>query len=171
MKRTIIWIPLLFAMTAVLVRAQDSKETEPKLDLTQRYLLLATSKTSTMQNELNQAAAAGYRVLVASRTGGGELGVLLEKLAEPPELYEYLLLATQRTKTMQKELDLLFAFYYAPEDFAAAVEAISGGAIDWKLWVTGKVGIDGVAEAFEALSAPNDHVKILVEPWGEGRLE
>ena len=71
---------------------------------------------------------------------------------------------------MQKELDLLFAFYYAPEDFMAAVQAIVDDAIDWKLWVTGKVGIDGVAEAFEVLSAPNDHVKILVEPWGHGRL-
>jgi 2-desacetyl-2-hydroxyethyl bacteriochlorophyllide A dehydrogenase len=71
---------------------------------------------------------------------------------------------------MQKELDLLFAFYYAPDDFMTAVQAIADGAIDWKLWVTAKVGIDGVAEAFEALSSPNDHVKILVEPWGNGRL-
>lgn len=71
---------------------------------------------------------------------------------------------------MQKELDLRFAFYYAPEDFDAAVAAIADGVLDWKLWVTGKVGIDGVAEAFDVLSAPNDHVKVLVEPWRDGGL-
>ncbi len=31
-----------------------------ELDLTQRFLLLATKKTSTMQQELNEASAAGY---------------------------------------------------------------------------------------------------------------
>lgn len=72
---------------------------------------------------------------------------------------------------MQKELDLKFAFYYAPEDFMAAVETIAAGGLDASLWVTGKVGIDGVSEAFEVLSAPNEHVKVLVEPWREGGLE
>ena len=31
--------------------------------------------------------------------------------------------------------------------------------------VTGKVGIDGVAQAFEDLASPERHAKILVEPW------
>ena len=31
--------------------------------------------------------------------------------------------------------------------------------------ITGKVGVEGVANAFEALSDPERHAKILVEPW------
>ena len=75
-----------------------------------------------MQEELNQAAAAGYRVLVGSRTGFGELGLLLEKVAQPPELYEYLLLATQKTSTMQKELDEA-----AAQGFRILPQAMMGG--------------------------------------------
>lgn len=78
---------------------------EPKLDLTQRFLLLATQKTSTMQKELDEAAAAGYRILVGSPTSGTEMALILEKVATPPNTYKYLLLATTRTSTMQKELD------------------------------------------------------------------
>src|SRR6185295_19868976 len=62
--------------------------TQP-MDLSQRYLLLATTRTSTMQKELNEAAAAGYRVLGGAHQtgdeGDGELMVLLEKVAQPPE--------------------------------------------------------------------------------------
>jgi hypothetical protein len=31
--------------------------------------------------------------------------------------------------------------------------------------ITGKVGIDGVAQAFADLGNPEQHTKILVEPW------
>jgi hypothetical protein len=76
-----------------------------ELDLTQHYLLLATRKTSTMEKELNQAAAAGYRIVAGSRTSGTEMALLLESVATPPDVYEYQLLATTKTTTMQKELD------------------------------------------------------------------
>ena len=36
---------------------------------------------------------------------------------------------------------------------------------------TGTVGYDGVAEAFDTLLRPNDHVGILVEPRRSGALE
>jgi hypothetical protein len=39
--------------------SQEAKAGEPKLDLTQRYLLLATMSTSTLQKELRKVAAAG----------------------------------------------------------------------------------------------------------------
>ncbi len=77
----------------------------PALDTSQRFLLLATKKTKTMQKELNEAASAGYRILVGSPTSGTEMALVLEKVAEPPDIYEYSLLATTRTSTMQKELD------------------------------------------------------------------
>ncbi len=83
-----------------LALAEDSK-----LDLTQRFLLLATRKTSTMQKELAAAAAAGYRILAGSRTSSTEVALILEKVAAPPDVFDYYLLATTRTSTMEKELN------------------------------------------------------------------
>lgn len=75
-----------------------------KLDLTLPYLLLATKKTKTMQKELNKAAEAGYRIVVGSPTSGEEIMVILEKMPESSGYFEYFLLATTRTGTMQKEM-------------------------------------------------------------------
>jgi hypothetical protein len=71
----------------------------------QRYKLLATTKTSTMEKELNEAAAQGYRILVGSPTSGKEMAIFLERAASPNDPYKYRLLATTRTGTMQKELN------------------------------------------------------------------
>ncbi len=51
------------AVLAIEVAAAD-------LDTSQRFLLLATKKTKTMQKELDEAAAAGYRILGGSRRVG-----------------------------------------------------------------------------------------------------
>jgi threonine dehydrogenase-like Zn-dependent dehydrogenase len=69
-----------------------------------------------------------------------------------------------------KELQLQFALGYTPEEFAGTLRAIAEGEIDTAPLVTGKVGVDGVADAFEALASPDHHAKILVEPWREGGL-
>src|SRR6266545_7465947 len=66
----------------------------------QRYKLLATTKTSTMEEELNEAAAQGYRILVGSPTSGKEMAIFLERGASPNDPYKYRLLATTRTGTM-----------------------------------------------------------------------
>ena len=66
-----------------------------------RYLLLATTRTSTMEQEVNEAAAKGYRVVAASRTEGSEVIVVLEQARGD---YRYRLLATTRTGTLQKEI-------------------------------------------------------------------
>ena len=73
-------------------------------DLTERFLLLATTKTGTMEDELDEAAAAGYRILAGSPTSGDEMVLILEKVATPPDVFEYQLLATTRTGTMQEEI-------------------------------------------------------------------
>ncbi|MGH9861865.1 MAG: hypothetical protein ACRD35_00410 [Candidatus Acidiferrales bacterium] len=101
MKRPLFW-PLAVVVLLLVVPAL-SVVGEP--DLTQRFLLLATKKTSTMQKELSQAAAAGYRVLTGSPTSGTEMAIILEKVATPPNTYEYVLIATTRTSTMEKELN------------------------------------------------------------------
>jgi hypothetical protein len=75
------------------------------------YKLLATSKTSTMQKELQEASDAGFRyvgqTVFKSMFGGAEVACILERRADGPpvtEKYEYRLLATKKTSTMQKEL-------------------------------------------------------------------
>ena len=72
---------------------------------------------------------------------------------------------------MLKELDLRFAFAYTPEEYAEALQALGDGRVDWRPLVTGKVGVDGVAEVFDVLSGPSEHLKIIVEPWRTGALE
>ena len=74
------------------------------------YKLLATTKTSTMQKEMQEAGDNGfeYRGQTVFKTtfGGKETVVILERDRDnkDKQRYEYKLLATSRTSTMQKEL-------------------------------------------------------------------
>jgi hypothetical protein len=74
------------------------------------YKLLATNRTSTMQKELQEAGDAGFeykgQTVFKSTFGGKEVVTILERAldAPAPPRYEYRLLATKRTSTMQKEL-------------------------------------------------------------------
>ena len=70
-----------------------------------KYLLLATTKTSTMQKELDEASAKGYRIVLGSQTSRNEMALFLELVAKPPEIFRYKLLATMHTSTMEKELN------------------------------------------------------------------
>lgn len=66
---------------------------------------------------------------------------------------------------ISKELSIQFVLAYGPDEFAATLGHIAGGRIDVGPMVTGSTGVTGVAAAFEALSNPEAHAKILVEPW------
>ena len=73
------------------------------------YKVLATTKTSTMEKELNQAAEDGFRFngVMGGETafGGQEVVTVMSRLADSPRgRYAYKLVATSRTSTMQKEL-------------------------------------------------------------------
>ncbi len=74
------------------------------------YRLLATSKTSTMQKEMDEAGRAGFRIagVMGGETafGGSEVVVVMSRDQENPNEgdYQYKLLATSKTSTMQKEL-------------------------------------------------------------------
>ena len=71
------------------------------------YRVLATNKTSTMQKEMQEAADAGYRfgAVMGGETafGGSEVVTIMVKNGTPGR-YQYRLLATNRTATMQKEM-------------------------------------------------------------------
>lgn len=72
------------------------------------YRVLATNKTSTMEKEMNAAADAGFRFggVMGGETsfGGSEVVVIMSKTVSAAPRYEYRLLATNKTSTMQKEM-------------------------------------------------------------------
>ncbi len=89
---------------AIMSRAPDQKGTY-------KYILLATSKTSTMQKELQEAGDNGYeyrgQVVFETFIGGDEVVTILEKDPSRTDMtkYEYKLYATKKTSTMEKELN------------------------------------------------------------------
>lgn len=92
---------IIFALVPLLNAADP-----PKFD----YRMLATSRTSTMEKEMNEAADTGY---VFGGVMGGETGfggkevvvVMVKNLGESvPSSRKYKLLATARTSTLQKEM-------------------------------------------------------------------
>lgn len=63
-----------------------------------------------------------------------------------------------------KEIDLRFAFGYTPLEFRDTLHMLAEGKLDASALVTGTVGLDGVDAAFAALSDPERHAKILIDP-------
>jgi len=66
---------------------------------------------------------------------------------------------------INKELNVQFVLGYSREEFAAMLRHITDGQIPAEPLITGKVGVEGVAQAFEDLGSPERHAKVLVEPW------
>jgi threonine dehydrogenase-like Zn-dependent dehydrogenase len=96
-------------------------------------------------DQIMAAAPRGSRIVV--------VGVCME----PDTIYPML--------GISKELGLQFVLGYTPDEFAATLGHIAEGRIPATPLITGKVGVEGVAGAFEALASPELHAKILVEPW------
>ena len=67
-----------------------------------KYLLLAAERTTTIQREIDDAAAKGFRVFGASSTDGSETVMLLEKSGDK---YQYRVLAATRSGTLQREIN------------------------------------------------------------------
>lgn len=65
---------------------------------------------------------------------------------------------------LNKELEFRFVFGYDPQEFVATLGMIADGTVDPTPLHTGTVGLDGVAAAFEDLTRPEEHAKILVDP-------
>lgn len=96
-------IPLVVVLAAMLMTPVTADAQTAR-----SYKVLATSKTSTMQKEMQEAGTAGYRFVAVmggdTAIGGSEVVVLMEKTATDRTKYDYRLLATSKTSTLQKEL-------------------------------------------------------------------
>jgi len=93
---------------------------------------------------LIEAAPAGAQIVVA--------GVCMETDRIEPSI------------AITKEVELTFVLGYTAEEFAQTLTHLAEGVIDVSGLVTGRVPLDGVAQAFRDLGDPEAHVKILVEP-------
>jgi threonine dehydrogenase-like Zn-dependent dehydrogenase len=65
---------------------------------------------------------------------------------------------------INKEIDLRFVIGYTPLEFRDTLHMLAEGRVDPRPLITGTVGLDGVAGAFEALGDPEKHAKILIDP-------
>ena len=94
-------VPLSLLVLIPPAAAQESDQPE-------KFLLLATNRTGTMEEELNEAGARGYRFAGAQggeTAFGGREAVVIMTLDPDGRRFRYLLLATNRTGTMQDEMN------------------------------------------------------------------
>jgi threonine dehydrogenase-like Zn-dependent dehydrogenase len=68
---------------------------------------------------------------------------------------------------INKEIDLRFVRGYTPLEFRDALHLLADGSVDGSAMITGTVGFDGVASAFDVLADPDVHAKILIDPRSE----
>jgi len=147
-------------LVVVLSGFASSLSAAPKTDEGVEYKLLATSKTSTLEKELNEAAAAGYRfeAVMGGETsfGGNEIVAIIARSAGAASgaQYKYKLLATSKTGTMQKEMNEFGVSGYSYRDQTIADTLFGGrevivimerasddaGAREFKLLATKKTG-------------------------------
>jgi hypothetical protein len=94
---------VIAALGTVLLLAPGSAAAQNRIE----YKVLSTTKTSTMQKEMQEASEAGFRFAAvmggSTAMGGSEVVVIMTKEGKAGA-YEYRLLATNKTSTMQKEL-------------------------------------------------------------------
>ncbi|NED67231.1 zinc-binding alcohol dehydrogenase, partial [Streptomyces sp. SID10244] len=57
-----------------------------------------------------------------------------------------------------------FSLYYSPEQFAQTFAHLAAGDFDVEPLITGTVGLDGVADAFDRLKQNPHDAKILLDP-------
>ena len=65
---------------------------------------------------------------------------------------------------VNKELCVQYVLGYDMAEFENTLHRIADGALDVSALVTHTVGLDGVADAFEALAEPEAHGKVIVRP-------
>jgi threonine dehydrogenase-like Zn-dependent dehydrogenase len=136
-------------------RAVDPRETDPyalaaELAPGRPLVIYDCTGAPGVLGRIVKAAPLGARIVVAGIAPGDQ--------AISPML------------AISKELMLQFVVYYTPEEFAQTLGWIAEGRLDWRPLVTGRVGLEGVSDAFTALADPERHAKIVIDPWHGGAL-
>ena len=72
-------------MSAVRTDAQDIK-----IDADQKYVVIEVVKLDTFDKEVNAAASQGFRLMMsATSDNGARIQALMERAAEPPDVFQY----------------------------------------------------------------------------------
>ncbi len=141
-------------------------------------------------NQLRRLPLVPWRPLLetAQKLGAGPRGPVVFECVGVPGILESIITASpllsrivvvgvcmepdtfRPSMAINKEVELRFAFGYDPAEFHRSLTMIAGGAVDPSPLLTGTVGLDGVATAFEQLADPERHAKILIDP-SSTRLE
>lgn len=99
-----------FALVSFLLTVCALHAAEP---VRQEFKVLATSKTSTMEKEMNDIARSGFAfaAVMGGETafGGKEVVVVMEKRAAGGDQKTYKLLAANKTSTLEKEMQAVGA--------------------------------------------------------------
>jgi threonine dehydrogenase-like Zn-dependent dehydrogenase len=149
-------------------------------DLSPKRRELATVMGATKVVDASQASV----IAAAMDAAPGAPLVIFENTGAPKMLHKLILEAPQNSRiigtgiaageesfipmlAISKELQLTFVIFYTAEEFAEALRLIKDGEINWKPLITGKVGLDGITQAFKDLGDPELHAKILIQPWAD----
>jgi threonine dehydrogenase-like Zn-dependent dehydrogenase len=151
-------------------------------------LVVATDLSPTRRRVANQLGAhvvvdpTGEPAVTAWRGAGGRgPAVLFEAVGVPGRLDALMREAPSRSQIVvvgvcmepdriepsigiMKQQTISFALGWTAEEFRESLHAIGRGDVDAGALVTGRVGLDGAAAAFDELGRPEHHVKILVVP-------
>jgi hypothetical protein len=97
-----------------------------KVDSQQKQLVLSTSSIDTMRLELDAAGKLGFRVVMGTTRGNGELVLLLERDLRATPTLQFRLISTQATESFKREMGdaALQGFRVIPRTFLN-----KGGAI------------------------------------------
>ncbi|HWS53756.1 MAG TPA: hypothetical protein VN228_06510 [Pyrinomonadaceae bacterium] len=106
MRKTVLALALLCALAAGAPAQEKAKADKVAIDADQNYLVLSTKRIQTMEKELDEVSAKGFRVLYGGPTESLDMALFLQRVGEPGRpAYSYKVLATSRLKTMEKELN------------------------------------------------------------------
>lgn len=108
MQRSGSWRLVLVTLSTLTIIVGDHQAGVAQTTSGIEYRVLATSKTSSMEKELNEAAEAGFRFQTVmggeTAVGGKEAVAVMSRTGESKGRFGYKLLATSKTSTMEKEL-------------------------------------------------------------------
>jgi hypothetical protein len=105
-RKNLLALMLLLSLTTSAVAQDKVKTDKVKIDDDQTYVVLSTKRIQTMEKELDEVAAKGFRVLYGAPTQQFDMAILLRRVQDSGQAsYSYKVLATSRNKTMEKELN------------------------------------------------------------------
>ncbi len=167
--------PIGLAVTAVL-KARGVRHIVAS-DLSPRRLALAkelgadeaiNGKEESAVLKAAEIAAGGPTVVFENTGAGGMFGRIVLEAPQNARIVVTGIAAGDESflpmVAITKELVASFVIYYTPEEFAEAMALIRDDKVVWRPLITGTIGLDDVAQAFEDLEDPERHAKIIIDP-------